>query len=191
MSQIESWLATTFSISPHSTAITKTGESQITARFVDVRSHDSLVISIQKQSDFTTLAVTVMTEDIVAAALVVKSLASTLGLDNLTSTASFSRIRSQITDIADTVEQSNTLKTHFVANISENIQNIKVFTVRAEASLMIDDMDGMKKNYAQVQQENTALVNEHTKRQLNHKELLSALKALSAIIKDASDLRVG
>ena len=63
----------------------------------------------------------------------------------------------KLNDIIDTVEQSNTLKTHFAANISENIQNVKVFTVRGEASLMIDDMDGLKKNYAQVQQENTAL----------------------------------
>ena len=97
----------------------------------------------------------------------------------------------KLAEVIDTVEQSNTLKMHFAANISENIQNIKVFTVRAEASLMIDDMEGLKKNYAQVQQENTALANEHTKRQLNHKELLAALKKLSNIIKEASELRVG
>ena len=59
-------------------------------------------------------------------------------------------MNTKLAEIIDTVEQSNTLKTHFAANISENIQNVKVFTVRAEASLMIDDMDGMKKNYAQV-----------------------------------------
>ena len=40
------------------------------------------------------------------------------------------------------------MKTHFAANISENIQNVKVFTVRGEASLLIDDIDGMRKNYA-------------------------------------------
>ena len=59
-------------------------------------------------------------------------------------------MREKLKDIIDTVEQSNTLKTHFAANISENIQNVKVFTVRAEASLMIDDLEGVKKNYAQV-----------------------------------------
>jgi hypothetical protein len=46
------------------------------------------------------------------------------------------------------VEQSNSLKTHFAANISENIQNVKVFTVKAEAALMIDDIETMRKNYA-------------------------------------------
>ena len=91
-----------------------------------------------------------MTEDLDAAAKVVKSLSGALSIDQLTSTASFKRMSAKLAEIIDTVEQSNTLKTHFAANISENIQNIKVFTVRAEASLMIDDMEGLKKNYAQV-----------------------------------------
>jgi hypothetical protein len=55
-----------------------------------------------------------------------------------------------LNEILAVIEQSNTLKTHFAANISENINNVKVFTVRAEASLMIDDIDSMRKNYAQV-----------------------------------------
>ena len=56
---------------------------------------------------------------------------------------------------------------------------------------MIDDLDGMKKNYAQVQQENTALINEYKKRQLNHEELLAALKKLNQMIRQASKLRMG
>jgi hypothetical protein len=66
------------------------------------------------------------------------------------------------------VEQSNSLKTHFAANISENIQNVKVFTVKAEAALMIDDIETMRKNYAQVIQENGALLAEYTKRDTSH-----------------------
>lgn len=77
-------------------------------------------------------------------------MSAALGIDQLTSTCWFPRMTDKLNDIIDTVEQSNTLKTHFAANISENIQNVKVFTVRAEASLMIDDMDGLKRNYAQV-----------------------------------------
>lgn len=57
---------------------------------------------------------------------------------------------------------------HFGANISENIQNIKVFTVRAEAGLMIDDIESMRKNYAQVMQENRSLLAEHKKRDTSH-----------------------
>jgi len=35
------------------------------------------------------------------------------------------------------IAESNQLKTHFAANISESIQNLKVSVVKAEASLMI------------------------------------------------------
>jgi len=42
------------------------------------------------------------------------------------------------------------MKIQFGANIAENINNVKVFVVRAEAALMIDDIDSMRKNYATV-----------------------------------------
>ena len=67
---------------------------------------------------------------------------------SLVSTCSFPRVKLQLQDIFELIDQSNQLKMHFAANISENIQNIKVFTVRAEAGLMIDDIDTMRKNYA-------------------------------------------
>lgn len=50
----------------------------------------------------------------------------------------------------DSIKQSTTLKTHFAANIAESIQNLKVSVVKAEASLMINDIPGMRRNYAQV-----------------------------------------
>lgn len=34
----------------------------------------------------------------------------------------------------------NNLRTHFSSNIAENINNLKVFIVKAEASFMINDM---------------------------------------------------
>ena len=62
---------------------------------------------------------------------------------------SFIKMRfEKLQDIFQVIEQSNQLKMHFGANISENIQNIKVFTVRAEAGLMINDIESMRKNYA-------------------------------------------
>ena len=100
-------------------------------------------------------------------------------MGELASTCSFTNLAEKLKEILVTVEGQNTIKTQFAANISENIQNVKVFTIRGEASLMIDDLEGLKKNYAQVQQENTALINEYRKRQLNHEELLAALKQLN------------
>ena len=45
----------------------------------------------------------------------------------------------KLTDILSRVDESNNLKTHFGANISDSIGNLKVFIVKAEASLMIGD----------------------------------------------------
>ena len=49
----------------------------------------------------------------------------------------------------------------------------------------------MKKSYALVQQENGALVGEYLKRSNNHQTLISTLKELNAMIKNASNLRLG
>ena len=47
---------------------------------------------------------------------------------------------SKLKDICDRIEESNNLRPHFSANIQENINNVKVFIVKAESSLMIGDM---------------------------------------------------
>jgi hypothetical protein len=46
----------------------------------------------------------------------------------------------KLLEITERIDESNNLRTHFSANISENINNLKVFIVKAEASLMIGDM---------------------------------------------------
>ena len=62
-----------------------------------------------------------MTEDIETAADVVQDLAANLAIEELQSTAQFARVSEKLTEVIETVEQRNTLKTHFAANISENI----------------------------------------------------------------------
>ena len=57
----------------------------------------------------------------------------------------------RLIEIVQQIEQHNQLKTHFAANIAESIGNLKVFIVKAEASLMITDIENMKKSYAVVQ----------------------------------------
>lgn len=53
--------------------------------------------------------------------------------------------------ILSKIHESNQLKSHFAANISESIQNLKVAVVKAEASLIINDVTTMRKHYALVQ----------------------------------------
>ena len=75
--------------------------------------------------------------------------------------------------------------------MSENINNLKASIVRAEASHMINDVEGIRRNYANVIAENGALVGEFIKRSDNHQELLKSLKQLNNLIRLTSQLRVG
>jgi hypothetical protein len=94
-------------------------------------------------------------------------------------------------ELVTLIDQHNQLKTHFSANIADSINNLKVQIVRAEASLMISDLEAVMRAYAQVQQENGALVGEYIKRQNNHGEMVAALKELNGMIRCASNMRVG
>ena len=71
------------------------------------------------------------------------------------------------------------------------MNNLKVFVVKAETSLMLGDMSSMKKYYATVQQENGNLIGEYLKRRNNHEDLLVNLRELNNIIRKASNLRLG
>lgn len=63
-----------------------------------------------------------------------------LKVSELESEASFPVEISRLQEILSKIEESNNLRTHFSANISESINNLKVFIVKAESSLMIGDM---------------------------------------------------
>jgi len=119
-------------------------------------------------------------------------LADFLQIKELESKASFPTEMERLNDeILYKIAESNQLKTHFAANISESIQNLKVSVVKAEASLLINDIETMRKNYAHVQQENGTLIGEYIKRTNNHQDLVATLKALNGMIRNASNLRVG
>lgn len=46
----------------------------------------------------------------------------------------------RLREVCGRIEEANNLRTHFSANIQENINNVKAFIVKAESSLMIGDM---------------------------------------------------
>ena len=117
---------------------------------------------------------------------------SFLGITEMSSTAYFPAEYTKLNDeILQKIRESNQLKSHFAANISESIQSLKVSVVKAEASLLIADVTTMRKQYAMVQQENRTLVGEYVKRANNHSELVSNLKELNGYIRAASNLRLG
>ena len=73
-----------------------------------------------------------------------------LMVQDLSSKASFPTEMAVLQEVLERIAESNQLKTHFAANISDSIQNLKVAVVKAEASLIISDISSMRKNYALV-----------------------------------------
>jgi hypothetical protein len=47
---------------------------------------------------------------------------------------------SRLGELLGDIEQHNQLKTHFATNIAESINTLKLFIVKAEAALMINDV---------------------------------------------------
>jgi hypothetical protein len=145
-------------------------------RLVDVRTHQPLSINFKVLDLVTRLAMKITTPDIETASELVQDIANHFKIWELQTKASFPCLQSELEKINEDIEQSNTLKIHFAANMSENINNLKASIVRAEASHMIDDVEGLRRNYANVLAENGALIGEYTKRSNNHAELLKSLK---------------
>ena len=160
---------------------------------VNIRDGKPMLIQLKNDQQQGLCKLRVFTGSIELASDIVQSLvAEYLKVPELESRAFFPQEMERLnTDILQRISESNQLKNHFAANISESIQNLKVSVVKAEASLIINDIAGMRKNYANVQQENGTLVGEYIKRTNNHKDLVSTLKELNNMIRCASSLRIG
>ena len=119
-------------------------------RLVDVRTHQPLSINFKVLDLVTRLAMKITTPDIETASELVQDIANHFKIWELQTKASFPCLQSELEKINEDIEQSNTLKIHFAANMSENINNLKASIVRAEASHMIDDTEGVRREYAGV-----------------------------------------
>jgi len=71
---------------------------------------------------------------------IVQSMQQAFGLKELESVGNYPAEMNKLKECLQAVDDANNTRTQFNANISENIQNVKAFIVRAEASLMINDM---------------------------------------------------
>jgi RNA-binding protein YhbY len=77
-----------------------------------------------KQSE-TVLKMKIVTADIENASDLVQDICAHFNLTQLDSECNFPRLTTNIANICEMIETNNTLKTHFAANISENINNLK------------------------------------------------------------------
>lgn len=150
--------------------LTDESDKSLTLWALDVRNGASLKIRIENNDRDSSSTLFVYTESMQTASDIIQDFAGQfLKVAELQSLAMFPKEMYRLNeDILEKIKQSNQLKTHFAANISESIQNLKVSVVKAEASLIIHDVENMRKNYAMVQQENGALIGEYIKRANNH-----------------------
>lgn len=128
--------------------------------FLDVRTNNILKINVEvKDAQFEFV---VMTNEIETAADIIQDLViGYLDINEFQSLAHFPEEFKRLQQIIEDIDEANAMRTHFAANISENINNVKVSIVKAESSLLIDDIDSMKRYYAFSQQENGAMFREY------------------------------
>ena len=94
-----------------------------------------------------------------------------------------------LSQLVQRIDELQSLRTHFSANIADVVNNIKMLVVRAEDARLLKNMKALKKQYARLSQENNALVAEFNQRNNNHNELLRLLKELNAYIQRGACLR--
>merc|ERR1719491_1837066 len=68
---------------------------------------------------------------------------------------------------------------------------VKALIVKSEDYRMLSDMANLKKVVVGLQQTNSDLIAEYSKRANNHQQLLSQLKEVNMMIQKAAKLRVG
>ena len=94
---MEEWIENAFDFEIESNLpYVNRSEQSLLVKMIDVRTHDSLYIHVQKMADLSSLKVKIMTEDIEMAADVVQDMAIKLGIDELKSVASFNRMGSKL-----------------------------------------------------------------------------------------------
>lgn len=112
---------------------------------------DGQLLGIRLEANDGTSLLHVCSNSMETASDVIQSLLGEhLHIDQALAVIDFPKDFEQLDEVLDRIKQSTSLKTHFAANIAESIQNLKVSVVKAEASLMINDIAGMRRNYAQV-----------------------------------------
>jgi len=92
---------------------------------MDIRTLEQVTIEAVKQSE-TVLKVKIIAADIESSSDLIQDICAYFGLAQLDSECNFPRLTADIANICEMIETSNTLKTHFAANISDSIQNLKV-----------------------------------------------------------------
>merc|ERR1711862_426983 len=89
------------------------------------------------------------------------------------------------------VDEYNVVRLKLTAEMADSSNLVKALIVKAEDYRMLNDMTNLKKVFSSLQQTNSDLIAEYTKRANNHQQLLDQLKEVNMMIQKAAKLRVG
>merc|ERR1719298_100589 len=100
----------------------------------------------------------------------VQDLAQHLQLEELESTASFPEEMEKFKSVLMKVDEYNAVRLRLTAEMADSSNLVKALIVKAEDYRMLSDMANLKKIFSNLQQTNSELIAEYTKRANNHSQ---------------------
>merc|ERR1712107_879458 len=117
-----------------------------------------------------------------AAGEMIQDLCAHLQIEELESTASFPDEMEKFKAVLMRVDEYNAVRLKLTAEMADSANLVKALIVKAEDYRMLSDMPNLKKVFSSLQQTNSDLISEYTKRANNHQQLLGQLKEVNMMI---------
>jgi Bardet-Biedl syndrome 2 protein len=182
---VTAWLSDSFMYGPGEDAVLS---PCLRVAYLSLRSSFPLTLTFNPAQNG---SFTIETDDLDLAGDIVQSLASHLGLQDLSVSASFPQQMAELRDILEKVEEYHKMRQKLSAEMADNSALIRNLVVRAEDARMMNDMGNMKKAYSQLYDINRDLMLGYTIRSSNHMELLDCLRVVNQAVLKTANLRVG
>uniref|UniRef100_A0A3P8X637 Bardet-Biedl syndrome 2 protein homolog n=1 Tax=Cynoglossus semilaevis TaxID=244447 RepID=A0A3P8X637_CYNSE len=154
--------------------------------FTSLRGGGHLSISMASSGQ-----ITLRTDDVDLAGDLVQSLASFLGIEELSSEADFPEYFEELRTTLTEVDEFHSVHQKLTAAMADHSNYIKNMLVQAEDARLMGHTTTMKKRYRELYDLNRDLINEYKIRSNNHNALLACLKSVNLAIQRAGRLRVG
>ncbi|XP_012280111.1 Bardet-Biedl syndrome 2 protein homolog [Orussus abietinus] len=135
--------------------------------------------------------INIETEDAAFAGDIIQSLATYLGLRELSSEAKFPTEEQRMTEALERVKGLKEVESKLQAEVAGGLTQLKDLVIRLEDARILEDVENMKKRLVQLRSVNGDLIREHEIRMKSHGEFTAALKELNVGVQRASRLRVG
>lgn len=120
-----------------------------------------------------------------------QDLAGSLGITELSSTASFPHAMAAFKHTLATVEAASAARSVVDSQAAMLAMAIKDSVLRAEDARLLRDVSGLRRAHARLADLNRDMWLEHERRVANQAQLLQGLRAVNVMIQAAAGLRVG